>query len=313
MSFTDGAHRVRAGWLGAAVLLVATGTVHFADASTPAADATVTVPLAPVRILDTRSGIGAPAAPLGAGQSLDLQVTGVAGVPLGAVGVLLNITADGATETTYLTAWPAGADRPEASVLNAVPGQALPNFIEAKLGADGKLSIYNFAGSVNVIADVSGYQVPVSAVTGLPGGAGPAGPQGAQGPQGVSAWETIPGGVTVTGTDTWIFPTTVAGQTVGAGVNLPAGVAVPLTSATIGQQASSAALNSDEDAACTGNGTNPTAPPGKLCVYATGYANIPNSLNTYPQGSFGAFSLAWTTSTASFTSLTIVWAYTAPI
>ena len=35
-------------------------------------------PLDPTRVLDTRSGLGAPAAPVGAGGTIDLQVTGVA-------------------------------------------------------------------------------------------------------------------------------------------------------------------------------------------------------------------------------------------
>jgi hypothetical protein len=304
MSFTDGAHRVRAAWIGAAVLLVATGSVRFAEADTPAAEATVTVPLAPVRILDTRNGVGAPMAPLGAGQSLDLQVTGVAGVPLGAVGVLLNITADGATETTYLTAWPTGTARPEASVLNAVPGQALPNFIEAKLGADGKLSIYNFAGTVNVIADVSGYQVPVSSVTGLPSGAGP---------RGLSAWDTIPAGVTVTGTDYWKFPAVDPIRVFGASVSLPAATAVPLTDATIGQKASPAASDGDEDPQCTGSFASPTAPAGKVCVYLKDAINVTNVATIAAADSPRAFLFTWEAENFNPSSMQIAWAYTAPL
>jgi hypothetical protein len=37
--------------------------------------------LAPSRLLDTRSGLGAPQAPVGANASIDLQVTGRGGVP----------------------------------------------------------------------------------------------------------------------------------------------------------------------------------------------------------------------------------------
>jgi hypothetical protein len=305
MSFTDGAHRVRAGWLVAVVVLAVTGSVRFAEADTPATDATVTVPLAPVRILDTRTGLGAPASALGSGQSLDLQVTGAAGVPVGAVGVLLNVTADGATEQTYLTIWPAGEQRPDASSLNPAPGQPVPNFIEAKLGVDGKLSIYNFTGSVHVLADVAGYQVPTSSVTGLPGGAGP---------RGLSAWDTIPAGVTVTGTDYWKFPGVDAPLRVfGASVDLPAATPVPLTDATLGQKASSAAWDGDEDPQCTGSFASPTAPPGTLCVYLKDAIGVTN-VRTIPSGALRAFLFTWDAETANqHSTLQIAWAYTAPL
>jgi hypothetical protein len=40
---------------------------------------------------------------------------------------------------------------------NFVPGQAVPNLVLAKLGQGGKVSIFNFTGSTNVIADVMGW------------------------------------------------------------------------------------------------------------------------------------------------------------
>jgi hypothetical protein len=112
----------------------------------------------PVRILDTRSGNGASAAMLGPGGVIDLVVAGRGTVPASGTGaVVMNVTVADPTEAGYLTVWPTGEARPEASNLNFVPGQAAPNLVLAKLGTGGRVSIYNFAGSTNVIADVMGW------------------------------------------------------------------------------------------------------------------------------------------------------------
>jgi hypothetical protein len=290
-------------------MLLATGSVQLADAETPATEATVTVPLAPTRILDTRSGIGAPVGPLGPSGSLDLQVTGAAGVPVGAVGVLLNVTADGATEQTYLTIWPAGQARPEASSLNPAPGQPVPNFIEAKLGADGKLSIFNFTGSVHVIADVAGYQVPVSSVSGLPGGTGAQGPAG---PRGVSAWEPVPPGVTITGTALWRRPMS-NGQISWETVTMGARPAVPLVLETIGFQNSPVVAPADVDPDCTGSADTPTAPPGQLCAYVIVSSGVTTVSAIPPPDDYGNFSVSFTANGASQVYLQVAWAYTAPL
>ena len=43
------------------------------------------------------------------------------------------------------------------SNLNTVPGGTQPNLVTVKLGAGGKVSIFNFAGTTHVLADVAGY------------------------------------------------------------------------------------------------------------------------------------------------------------
>lgn len=115
-------------------------------------------PLSPSRILDTRSGNGAPAAKLGPGASLDLQVTGRGGVPAsGASAVVVNVTVTEPTGFSFLTVWPRGQPRPLASNLNYVPGQTVPNLVVAKVGPDGRVSAFNNGGEVHVIADVVGW------------------------------------------------------------------------------------------------------------------------------------------------------------
>lgn len=73
----------------------------------------LTTPLTPARILDTRNGTGGSAAPVGPGQPITVQVTGVGGVPsTGVSAVMLNLTATGPSADTYLTATPRGRPRP---------------------------------------------------------------------------------------------------------------------------------------------------------------------------------------------------------
>jgi len=112
----------------------------------------------PVRVLDTRIGKGAPKAPLGAGRTLHLKMTGVGGVPLGAVGaVVLNLTATAPTADTFLTTYPSLTTRPVTSSLNIRKGATVANMVTVPLSANGSLDIYNSAGATSVVADVLGY------------------------------------------------------------------------------------------------------------------------------------------------------------
>jgi hypothetical protein len=115
-------------------------------------------PVTPSRILDTRVGNGAPAGPLGAAATLPLQVTGVGGVPVsGVAAVVLNVTVAGPTAQSFLTVFPAGESRPNASNLFFVAGQVVPGLVVAKVGVGGTVSIFNDAGTTHVIADVAGW------------------------------------------------------------------------------------------------------------------------------------------------------------
>lgn len=129
------------------------------------------VPLVPARILDTRNGIGGvPVAQLGAGATMTVQVAGTGGVPGSNVGaVVVNVTVTNTTAPSHLTVYRTTDARPNASNLNWVAGQTVPNLIEAAISGDGQLSVYNDAGATDVIMDVEGY-VPMTA--GAPGSSG---------------------------------------------------------------------------------------------------------------------------------------------
>ena len=114
-------------------------------------------PLPPSRILDTREGLGAPAAALGENTSIDITVTGTAGVPATGVGaVVLNITGTQPTAATFISAYPTGTQR-EGSNLNLTPGQTDSNLVIATVGSNGQISLYNRYGTTHLIADITGW------------------------------------------------------------------------------------------------------------------------------------------------------------
>ena len=111
----------------------------------------------PSRILDTRDGTGG-GVRLGPGASLDLQVSGRGGVPASGVQAgVVNVIATGTTATGYLTVYPTGEARPLAANVTFVANSTVASRAMVKLGAGGKVTIFNGAGSTDVIVDVSGW------------------------------------------------------------------------------------------------------------------------------------------------------------
>ena len=117
--------------------------------------------VSPARICDTRTGQPqnqCSGAPLGAGATKVVTVAGNGGVPAsGASAVVLNVTAANPTQTSYLTVFPDGETKPLASSLNFHAGANVPNLVTVALPQDGKVDVYNAAGSADLIVDVEGY------------------------------------------------------------------------------------------------------------------------------------------------------------
>ncbi len=115
-------------------------------------------PVSPVRIVDTREGIGAPRQPIGPGQRIRVKVAGAAGLPAtGLTAVIANVTAVRPTQPMHFTVYPGRVDRPETSNLNAVPGRPVPNLVAMAVGDDGYIEIYNSNGQTHCLVDVFGY------------------------------------------------------------------------------------------------------------------------------------------------------------
>jgi uncharacterized protein (DUF1501 family) len=117
------------------------------------------VSIPPSRLLDTRQGLGAPQRKVGGPGEIVVQVGGKSGVPAAAKAVVVNVTAVGAGANTFVTVYPDGASRPTASSLNVTAGHTASNLVLAKLGAGGRIRMFNKAGSIDLVADVTGYFV----------------------------------------------------------------------------------------------------------------------------------------------------------
>ncbi|HUF99430.1 MAG TPA: hypothetical protein VMM60_14975 [Ilumatobacter sp.] len=169
---TISANRRKTGWrsrwaaVGAAVAvsLGAGSGLYYVSAAPGDVVQNSFVSISPVRILDTRpapENVGGFVGPLSTGQIHTFAVTGVAGVPANAASVVLNVTATGTTERSFLTVYPTGEPQPVVSNLNWTAGGAtVPNLVTVKVGAGGQVSVFNAFGNVHVIADIAGYYVP---------------------------------------------------------------------------------------------------------------------------------------------------------
>ena len=150
--------------------------------------ATAYVSVSPQRVLDTRSGIGAP---IGKVSSLTLSFADVASVPDEARAVVLTLTATEGTEDSYLSVQPSGAPDKSVSNVNFLAGRAVANQVTVLLGTNSSLYITNAFGQVHLVADLAGYYIdlPDTSSPGPQGEPGLNGTNGVEGPDG-----TIDGG-----------------------------------------------------------------------------------------------------------------------
>jgi hypothetical protein len=143
--------------VGPLALAASAATVPHAKSPVMGSYVTVT----PFRITDTRPNSGQPNAgkALAANSTLNVQVTRVGSAPLpaGTAAVVLNVTAVNPTASGFLTVFPEGISMPAVSNLNFVPGVTVANLVTVPLSSSGAVSIYNHAGSTNVVVDVEGY------------------------------------------------------------------------------------------------------------------------------------------------------------
>ena len=107
-------------------------------------NASVLVPIAPCRLVDTRSApltVGTRATPIGSGETVTFQVTGTNGnctIPTEATAIASNVTTVNPTAGSYLTVFPADAARPNASNLNWTPSSPpTPNQVTVGLSSTG--------------------------------------------------------------------------------------------------------------------------------------------------------------------------------
>ncbi len=105
----------------------------------------------PDRLLDTRDSGGRVAA----GSTTRVQVAGASGVPDGAVGAVLNVTAVNPLARGFLTVFPCDERQPTASNLNYLQGQNVANAVVATFGSSGEVCVFS-STSTNLVVDLNG-------------------------------------------------------------------------------------------------------------------------------------------------------------
>lgn len=130
--------------------------------TSPGSSAAGFQPLVPARLLDTRPGAttvdgrDSGAGTRTAGSTTELVVAGRGSVPADAAAVVLNVTAVDTRAAGYLTVFPCGSARPNASSVNFDAGQVVPNAVVTKLGPSGSVCLFA-QSSTDVIVDVNGW------------------------------------------------------------------------------------------------------------------------------------------------------------
>ncbi|HZR48529.1 MAG TPA: LamG domain-containing protein [Streptosporangiaceae bacterium] len=125
-------------------------------------------PVTATRVLDTRSGIGAPTGRVPEGGTVALQVTSSGAsplVPASATAVAINLTVTDEASGGYLAVYAAGAQPPAldtALSFSATSSSIAADAGDVPLGSGGKIAIVNHGGAIDVIGDILGYYTPAS-------------------------------------------------------------------------------------------------------------------------------------------------------
>jgi hypothetical protein len=120
----------------------------------------------PARVHDSRAtgatvdGVEQGGGRVAAGSTTTVRVGGRAGVPTDARAAIVNVTADATDAAGFVTVFPCGTAKPNASNLNYPTGGTVAGLSVAKLGADGTICVFTSA-AMQLIVDVTGY-VPLT-------------------------------------------------------------------------------------------------------------------------------------------------------
>ncbi|MFC8508489.1 hypothetical protein ACFU3J_12155 [Streptomyces sp. NPDC057411] len=131
------------------------GDVVLRGGASPAESSFTPVPQ-PLRVLDTRNGTGVRKGRVGPGGTITLDVSAMAAVDRDTTtSVALHITATNASAGTFVSAYDGSLGRSTASNLNVAAGKTVSNLVVVPVD-HGKVTFYNHAGTVDLIADLAG-------------------------------------------------------------------------------------------------------------------------------------------------------------
>jgi hypothetical protein len=153
---------VRLGVSGNVCFYASATTQLIVDVNAFFRDSASSASVPPARLLDSRPGAqtidhqfeGIGQRP--ADSVTELSVAGRNGIPGDATAVILNVTVTDPQGTAFVTVFPCGSPRPNASNINYFTGLTIANLVIAKVGDDGKVCLYTL-GAAHLIADVNAY------------------------------------------------------------------------------------------------------------------------------------------------------------
>ena len=105
---------------------------------------------APMRLVDTRVGVGGPSGRLTAGGVFAVEVPEGVGVPV------LNVTAVVPSGAGHVTVFPCDRAMPTASNLNYVAGETVANLAMVRPDADGRVCVSSYA-EIDLVVDLAGW------------------------------------------------------------------------------------------------------------------------------------------------------------
>jgi hypothetical protein len=152
---------------------------------------------------------------------------------------------------------------------------------------------------------------------GLRGADGPAGPKGDKGDPGLSPLDPVPSGKTLQGVIGLDVDATAGGGDWGVLMTMPMAANALLTDDDVyvnvqhwtNLGGNTPPSTTDANAGCTGTPANPTAPPGRVCIYVQHSTNAVD-LFGYGVNSRQGFKLNFTNSVIGDAFVDATWAYT---
>lgn len=115
-------------------------------------------PVTQARLFDSRAANGPCGGPMFADESQrTISISACGGTPAGARAYHISATSlSSGLSMPFLTVWPSGVARPNASMLNAFEGQVVTNSVTVPAGQGGSIDVFAYRRT-NVVVDLNGY------------------------------------------------------------------------------------------------------------------------------------------------------------
>jgi hypothetical protein len=154
------------GWLTASTGFTTYGSlgayqlvVNAPQGPPPLADgASAFTAITPVRLVDSRTGIGT-VGRVGAGRQVIVPIANKMSVPANATAAVVNVAAVTPSAAGFVTVHPCSPTVPNTSTLNFVAGQTVANTTIAALSGSGQLCVWTDA-ETDILVDITGWLGP---------------------------------------------------------------------------------------------------------------------------------------------------------